>query len=330
MVDIIFGLMLFLPSFFATVIFIKYWIIVAKKNGLTGKDMNKTSKTEVAESGGVGVAVGIIVAILLYVFLKTFVLKIQSDLIEVLITLASVLMACFIGFIDDILGWKRGLKQWQKPLLTIPIAVPLMVINAGNSMMSLPFLGEVDFGILFPLLIIPIAIVGASNGFNMLAGYNGLEAGMGSIILSVLGLVAWQSGNAWIAHISFASVFALLGFLIYNWYPAKIFPGNSLTYSIGALIATLAILGDMEKIALILFVPYFITFFLKLRTRFKAESFAKVNTDGSLSKPYEKFYDLTHVSISILGKLKKKVYEKDVVLFILGVEILVTFLCLYI
>ena len=279
--------------------------------------MNKFYKTKVAESGGIGIIMGITIAILLYIFLKTFILKSQSNLIEVLIILSSILMAGLIGFIDDVLGWKRGLKQWQKPLLTIPIAIPLMVINAGNSTMSLPFLGEIDFGILYPLLIIPIGIVGASNGFNMLAGYNGLEAGMGSIIISVLGFVALKSGNLWIALITFASVFSLLGFLLYNWYPAKVFPGNSLTYTIGTLIAVLAILGNMEKIAVLLFLPYFITLILKLRSRFKAESFAKVKKDNSLDVPYKKFYDVTHIAIFILKKFKKKVFEKDLVKFIL-------------
>ncbi|MDP2841599.1 MAG: hypothetical protein Q8O17_04910 [Candidatus Methanoperedens sp.] len=44
--------------------------------------------------------------------------------------------------------------------------------------MAFPFLGTLDIGLLYPLLIIPIGMIGASNAFNMLAGYNGLEAGM--------------------------------------------------------------------------------------------------------------------------------------------------------
>jgi UDP-N-acetylglucosamine--dolichyl-phosphate N-acetylglucosaminephosphotransferase len=106
----------------------------------------------------------------------------------------------------------------------------------------------------------------------MLAGYNGLEAGLGIIILSVMGFVAWQSGLGWVSMLAFCMVFALIAFLKYNWYPAKIFPGDTLTYSVGALIACVAILGNMERIAIILFVPYFITFILKARSRFKAES----------------------------------------------------------
>jgi UDP-N-acetylglucosamine--dolichyl-phosphate N-acetylglucosaminephosphotransferase len=49
---------------------------------------------------------------------------------------------------DDMLGWKRGLRQWQKPIFTFFAALPIMVINAGQSTMNLPLIGSVDFGIL--------------------------------------------------------------------------------------------------------------------------------------------------------------------------------------
>jgi UDP-N-acetylglucosamine--dolichyl-phosphate N-acetylglucosaminephosphotransferase len=79
----------------------------------------------------------------------------------------------------------------------------------------------------------------------------------------------------------------------------------------------------MERIAVILFVPYFITFILKARSRFKAESFAKVNKDGGVDMPYKSIYDLTHFAIFVLRKMKNKVYERDVVMFILGIELVI-------
>ena len=70
-------------------------------------------------------------------------------------------------------------------MLTFGIAMPLVVVNAGHVIIELPLLGELNFGLLYPLVIIPIAVIGAANGYNMLAGYNGLEAGLGVIIISV-------------------------------------------------------------------------------------------------------------------------------------------------
>ena len=125
-------------------------------------------------------------------------------------------------------------------------------------------------------------------------------------------------------------VFSLIAFYFYNKHPSKIFPGDTMTYSIGALIAIIAIMGDVERIALIIFIPYFLEFILKLRGKLKKESFAKVLEDSSLEQPYEKIYGLEHLTIRILKKLKKKVYEKDVVYTILLTEsILCTLVILF-
>jgi len=66
-----------------------------------------------------------------------------------------------------------------------------------------------------------------------------------------------------------------------------------MTYSVGALIAIVAILGNIEKFALFLFIPYFLEFILKARGKFKKESFAEVQEDGSL-KLKEEIYGLEH------------------------------------
>jgi UDP-N-acetylglucosamine--dolichyl-phosphate N-acetylglucosaminephosphotransferase len=234
------------------------------------------------------------------------------------------LLAGFIGFIDDVLGWKEGLTQLQKVLLTIPIALPLTVLYVDQTVI----LGNVDLGLLYPLLIVPLGVIGATNGFNLLAGYNGLEAGMGLVIFAVFGFTGLIVGRLWIALIAFVVCACLLAFLAFNWYPAKVFPGNSFSYSIGALIATLAILGNMERIAVWLFIPYFLEILLYFRARVidkmgDVQAFAKPNKDGSLEMPYKKVYDTTHLAIWFLKKVKGKVYERDVVLFIIAVQALI-------
>lgn len=310
----------FLLVFFLSYSLTKTWIVMAKRAGLVGKDMNKEEKKDVVEGGGIAVISSFFISVLGYVFVKTFFLKSQEHLIEVFALLLTVSLAGFIGFVDDILGWKIGLKQWQKPLLTSIIAIPLMVINAGNSTIDIPFLGVIDFGIIYPLIIIPIGIIGATNAFNMIAGLNGLEAGMGIIILSTLGFVSYLEGKIWLSLIIFSMVFSLLGFFMLNKFPAKVFPGDSLTYSVGALIAVIAILGYMQKIALFLFLPYFLEFFLKMRGKFKKESFGKVK-NGLLYRPYNKIYSITHVFM-------KGRSEKFVVNCILFIEFIVCVLAL--
>jgi UDP-N-acetylglucosamine--dolichyl-phosphate N-acetylglucosaminephosphotransferase len=315
----------FIVAFAVSLFLVPKWIKKAVAMGLTGKDMNKPKRPQVAEAGGITVIVGAVAGILVYIFIMTFYFATEFALVQIYAVMTTIVLAGFVGFIDDILGWKAGIRHSTKVLSTIPIAIPLAVVNAGSSVMALPFIGFVDFGLFFPLIIIPLGIIGATNGYNMLAGYNGLEAGLGVIILSTLGLIAWLSGSAWVAMLSFTMVFALLGFLYYNKVPAKVFPGDSLTYSTGAMIACVAILGNMEKYAIILFIPYMFDALMFVRFRFvdglkSVEAFAKVGPDGSLSMPNNKVYDFTHLALMVMGRAKKKVSESDVVLFVLGSE----------
>jgi UDP-N-acetylglucosamine--dolichyl-phosphate N-acetylglucosaminephosphotransferase len=279
--------------------------------------------------GGIVVVTGFLASALFYIAVKTFYFKSMENVIEVLAVIASVLITALIGFIDDILGWKIGLRQYQKPVLCLAAAIPLMVINAGQSILWLPILGRINLGLIYPLLLIPIAVTGASNGFNMLAGYNGLESSMGIIILTTLGLKIWPS-HPYIALLAFSASAALLAFLYYNKFPAKIFPGNTLAYPIGALMAAVAILGNMERAALILFIPYFIELFLKARGKMQKESFAIPKKDGSVD--IKKIYGLEHVAIVALKKIKpsRKVYETDVVFSILLVEFIIAIIVFFI
>jgi UDP-N-acetylglucosamine--dolichyl-phosphate N-acetylglucosaminephosphotransferase len=199
-----------------------------------------------------------------------------------------------------------------------------MVINAGVSMINLPFLGSVSLGILYPLLLIPLAVVAVTTTFNFLAGYNGLEASQGIIMLSALAIATYLTGNAWLSVILLFFVASLFGFYIFNNWPALVFPGDTLTYPIGAIIAATAILGNIEKFAIILFIPYIFEMILKSRGKLVKESFGKLNEDGSLDEPYDKIYGLEHLAIRILKKIKpsKKVYEKDVVYLINAFQII--------
>jgi len=319
-----------LLSFVLTLFLTKKWIVSARSASFVGKDMNKIDRPLIPRSGGLIVAVVICFSLLIYIFLKTFSLLGTQyvNVLEAFAITATVLLAGFIGFIDDVLGWKKGLSQLQKVLLTMPIALPLTVINAGVSIIGLPFIGDVDLGLLYPLLIVPLGVIGATNGFNLLAGYNGLETSMGLVIFASFGFTSLLVGPLWIALTSFIVYASLLAFLAYNWYPAKVFPGNSFSYAIGALIATLAILGSMEKIAVWLFFPYFFEILLYFRARAidkmgDVQAFAIPNEDGSLELPYDHVYDMTHVAISVLKRFKPKVYEKDVVIFLIVVQILV-------
>ena len=323
MVEILLLLATIFVSFFCTLFVIPFWIRKARQENLVGKDMHKQNKNEVAEGGGVGVMFGFSIGVLLYLAINTFYFQRSEFLISIFAILTTLFIATMLGSIDDLLGWKKGLSKSMRIVMMLFAAIPLMVINAGESIL----LG-IDFGLVFPLFLIPLGIVGAATTFNFLAGYNGLEASQGILILSALSVVTFLTGNSWLSVIALCMVAALTAFYIFNKYPAKIFPGDTLTYPVGALIAVIAILGNIEKIAIFFFIPYILETILKLKGWLRKESFAKLNKDGSLELPYTKMYGLEHLAIKILKKIKpsKKVYETDVVYLINGFQIIIILL----
>jgi len=299
-------------------------------------DLHKKDKPKLPTSGGISVASGILVGILFYVGVKTFSSPFSSDLrdsfiplLGLLAVIASILIVTLSGLLDDLnvrrravqtkdgINVKIGFPQWVKPLLTLPGAIPLMVIKAGETTMALPFIGMVDFMELYPLLIIPIGFVGASNVVNTLGGFNGLEAGMGVVYTLSLGLYALINGRTDAAILLLTACVALLAFLRYNWYPAKILSGDSLTYLLGALVAAGVIIGDMQRAGLIVMFPFIIEFVLKARSRFKASCIGKLREDGKLDPPYgKKIYSWTHVLMN-LGKLR----ERDVTIALIFIQV---------
>ncbi len=315
---------LFIPivllSFLITLLVTPVWIRRAKKEKLTGKDIHKTKKIMIPESGGIAVLVGFIIGVFLYIAIKTFFFGTEVNLINILGLLCVLFFAAIVGLFDDLLGWKRGLKNSTRLALLLFAAIPLMALNSGTSNV----LG-INLGLFYPILLVPIAIIGTTATFNFVAGYNGLESSQGILILGALSVVTFITGSLWLTVISACMVASLVAFYLFNKYPAKVFPGDIMTYTVGALIGAMAIMGNMEKIALFFFIPYIIEVFLKLRGRLQKQSFGKVQKDGSIELMYPKVYSLTHVAIIILKKIKPshKAYEWEIPLVINIFQIIV-------
>lgn len=323
-------LIIFLPiaiSIILTWLALPIWIRKCRQTRLLWEDMNKYSKPKnVAASGGIVIVVAFVIGVLSYIAIKTLVLKNSEDITPIFSLLTMILILAIVGLVDDMLGWRQGgLSKRVRIFLAIIASISLVVINAGDSSVNLPFFGNINIGLIYTLVIIPLGIAGATTTYNFLAGFNGLEAGQGIIILSFLSFVSYLTGSSWLAIIGLCMVGSLMVFYYYNKYPAKVFPGDILTWSIGALIAGMAILGNFEKIAVFVFIPYIIEMILKLRGKLAKHSFGVPNKDNSLEMPYDKIYGLTHLAIFILKKFKAKVYERDVVYLIFTFQI---FLCL--
>ncbi len=308
----------FLSAFLLTYFITPVMVRKIAARGLTGKDMNKLGQPQVAELGGISILLGLSLGIICATFISTYLGYIKLDLALLFAAFLTIILVGFIGVIDDLIGWKKGIRQWQHALFPLFAALPLMAVNAGTHDIVLPFVGSVPLGIFYSLLLVPIGITGASNAFNMLAGFNGLEAGLGIIIVSTLSVIAALYGEPEALVIGVAVVGALLAFLKYNWFPAKVFGGDSLTMMVGAGIATISIVGNMEKAGIAIIALYWVEFIFKARRKFQSECFGIPQKDGTL-RPDPRGGSLTHVMMS-LGKFT----EAQVVRNFLAVQLVIS------
>jgi UDP-N-acetylglucosamine--dolichyl-phosphate N-acetylglucosaminephosphotransferase len=326
----------FLISLIATFISIPYFEKFFARIQVVATDMQKYKKPVIPIAGGIPVFFGFTVGILSYIALNTFILKNNIELLYLFAAMLTSSIIAMIGFFDDInvrskrtyigsgaVDFKVGLKQWQKAFLPLIAAIPLAVVYAGITIIAIPLLGAVNFGILFPIILIPLAVILVSNATNMLAGINGLEAGSTSVALMALGLFTLNSSPI-ASVIAFTGAASLLAFLKFNWTPASMLPGDSLTYFSGALIVSVVIVGGVERFGIVIFFPWIIEAFLKLRGKFKVRSYGDLQKDGTIKAPYEKIYSLTHVVMKIPEWFKiKRFTEKQIALILIGFEVLI-------
>lgn len=162
-----------------------------------------------------------------------------------------------LGFIDDYLIIRRrnniGLTEMQKLFGQLVIAILFFYIfmkSGHNPGLNIHTLGiKIDMGWMYGLFLLFI-LVASSNAVNITDGLDGLAGGLSLIAFLAMGLIAWNStwvsGYESIAVFCFILVGSLLGFLFYNTHPAKIIMGDTGSLSLGATLASVAILTNHE------------------------------------------------------------------------------------
>lgn len=279
--------------------------IIYKLHGaqITGRDINKPGRPVVAEMGGIGVFLGFNAGVFVVVLLYPLPAETQNILLAALITAAG---AAMTGVMDDLVE----LRQRFKAFIPLVFAAPLGVYLADYTV-AFPLLGAVDFWIFYPLLLVPLGITCAANGFNMIEGYNGLGAGMGIVMAAALSILSVLNGHLEALIVLLPLLGALCAFLWFNRYPARVFPGDTMTLLVGATLAAGAMLGKVEFWGALLFVPHVIEFFLKARGAFDAENFAKVVHSSERGPPlltYEGSTEsLTHVVLKRIRATEPRV-----------------------
>ncbi|MBA7551068.1 putative undecaprenyl-phosphate N-acetylglucosaminyl 1-phosphate transferase [subsurface metagenome] len=303
--------LILLVSFIAS--FAAFPIIIPrlKRAGIVGKNMNSKKQEEIVEMGGLVIAAGFGAGIVFAIFLRTFFdLFLSVGLTSILAVLSTVLIVVIIGVFDDLIS----MKQWIKALIPVFAALPLMALKEGYSMMRIPFIGLIEFGIFYPLILVPLGITGAANAVNMLAGFNGLEVGMGVVAIGALAVIAYLIGETTALIILLAALGALVAALYYNWFPAKILVGDVGTLTIGAVVACAVIVGNYETAGVIIIIPYVVDFLIKAKNRFPY-SFG-IYRDGKLYCPDGRAVGLAQLIMKVCGGIS----ERNLVLLLMGIE----------
>jgi len=207
------------------------------------------------------------------------------------VSLSAILGAAFIGILDDIFELRQRQKAFFPFLLALPLGATL------SSVIYVPFVGEVDFGVLM-IIGAPFAVTCAANAGNMLEGFNGLGTSLGIVMSGTLIILALHHNRLDGAYILAPLMGCLIAFLWFNRYPAKIFPGDTLMLFMGAAIAIGGMLSNLYLQTTLIFLPMMIEFFLKLRGDFKAENYCSDASNGHLE--YKgRIESLTHVFMKL-------------------------------
>lgn len=159
----------------------------------------------------------------------------------------------FLGLIDDLYELTPNFKL----LLQIVAASLAFFLGVRIEILSNPFGDPITLGLLsYPLTI--IWLVGITNAINFIDGLDGLAGGVITIIAITLGLVAIASNQPASALIAILLAGSIMGFLVFNFYPAKIFMGDSGSLFSGFVLAGLSVTGVVKSIAVSVLLPVLI------------------------------------------------------------------------
>jgi UDP-N-acetylglucosamine--dolichyl-phosphate N-acetylglucosaminephosphotransferase len=284
-----------------------------KRFGFTGKDMHKPNKPEIAEMGGISIVAGLTAGVLLAIMIDTFTGVCTFNPLHLLSALTTVYAIAFIGLIDDLLD----IPQWLKAGLPLLASIPLVVVAMGTTTMSIPFIGVIDLGLFYIFVLIPIGVAVAANLTNMLAGFNGMETGMGIIIFSCMSILALHQGNIEMLALFVPMLGALLGFIPFNIFPSKAFLGDVGTLTIGAVLATGVIIGNLETVGALILLLYVIDFLIKLPNKFP-KTFVELK-DEKLYAPKSCPRGL----IDVILKLGRGIKEQHLVIVMYALQVIV-------
>lgn len=193
--------------------------------------------------GGVAICLALFAPVVGLFFVETVVAQqVQAELRKVTGLFVGGLVMCAVGVVDD----TRGLRNLYKLYAQIAVSILAFFCGFRIEAVALPFVGTLEMGI-FALPVTALWIVGIINALNLIDGLDGLAAGVAFFAAITNLVVAYIAGFSIGALIMAAMLGSLLGFLLYNFNPARIFMGDSGSYFLGYVLAITSLIGASQK-----------------------------------------------------------------------------------
>ena len=236
-------------------------ILMAKKAGQPIRaegPKSHYSKAGTPTMGGIAFIMAIAIVLMGITLWYAFAKK-QSELIPMALTMALAVMNGMIGFVDDykklVKKQNEGLSAKQKFLLQLVAAIAYVVllklVGHVNTTLHIPFTEiNVELGIVYYIFSV-ILIVGIVNSVNLTDGLDGLASTVTLVVSVFFAAVALTTLNPSLSMISAVLIGAMLGFLIYNHHPAKVFMGDTGSLFLGGAVVGAAFLINEPIIILI-------------------------------------------------------------------------------
>jgi UDP-GlcNAc:undecaprenyl-phosphate GlcNAc-1-phosphate transferase len=220
----------FTLSFIASVIFTWMMIRLALRLGIVDDPSErKIHARSMPLLGGLAVYLAFVLAVVLN-------FRFSWQLKGVLISATFVM---FSGLVDDV----KELSALYR--LVVQVLASLLLVSFGVYINIIP--DHLPFAVPLEAVITVLWIVGVTNAINCIDGVDGLAAGLSAIISATFFIIALQTGQWYFAFLSIALMGACLGFLVFNFHPAKIFLGDAGSSFLGFTIASLAVMGEWAE-----------------------------------------------------------------------------------
>ncbi|SER27238.1 glycosyltransferase family 4 protein [Piscibacillus halophilus] len=218
-------------------------VIAIKFNIVDCPDERKIHTMEKPYLGGVAIFISVMITYLIFWPNHQYQIAIISGAFVMLLT----------GLLDDKYSLKPVVKLAGQGLAALIIISSDLLIDKIN----IPFFGDIELGNLSVVVTI-FWILAVSNAINLIDGLDGLAAGVASIALLSITIMAVIDGNWIVALLCTMILGANLGFLVFNFYPAKIYMGDSGSLFLGYMVAVISMLGLFKNVALFSFIIPFI------------------------------------------------------------------------